>query len=237
MTFNGWLQIALFCAVIVLLVKPFGGYMTRVFTGERTFLSPVLGPLERLFYRLSGVDEKSDQNWLTYAVSMLLFSVVGFASLYALMRFQAMLPFNPAGQSEVEEGLAFNTAMSFDTNTNWQSYVPETTMSYLVQMAGLTVHNFVSAATGIALAVALIRGFARRSANTVGNFWVDLTRCTLYILLPISQGPVASQIAIKMLGTNGGGFFNANAAHPYENPTPLSNLFQMVLIFVLRSAL
>jgi K+-transporting ATPase ATPase A chain len=160
MTFNGWLQIALFCAVIVLLVKPFGGYMTRVFTGERTFLLPVLGPLERLFYRLSGVDERSDQNWLTYAVSMLLFSVVGFASLYALMRFQAMLPFNPAGQSAVEEGLAFNTAMSFSTNTNWQSYVPETTMSYLVQMAGLTVHNFVSAATGIALAVALIRGFA-----------------------------------------------------------------------------
>src|SRR5712672_3745795 len=186
MTFNGWLQIALYCVVIVLLVKPFGGYMTRVFTGERTFLSPALGPVERLFYRLSGVDEKSDQNWLTYAVSMLLFSLVGFASIYALMRFQAMLPFNPAGQSAVEEGLAFNTAMSFDTNTNWQSYVPETTMSYLVQMAGLTVHNFVSAATGIALAVALVRGFARREAKTIGNFWVDLTRCTLYILLPIS---------------------------------------------------
>src|SRR4030081_4134047 len=186
MTFNGWLQIALFCAVIVLLVKPFGSYMTRVFTGERTFLSPALGPVERLFYRLSGVDEKSDQNWLTYAVSMLLFSLVGFASIYALMRFQAMLPFNPAGQSAVEEGLAFNTAMSFNTNTNWQSYVPETTMSYLVQMAGLTVHNFVSAATGIALAIALIRGFARRSAKTLGNFWVDLTRCILYVLLPIS---------------------------------------------------
>src|SRR5512141_1187902 len=184
MTFNGWLQIALYCVVIVLLVKPFGGYMTRVFAGERTFLSPVLGPLERVFYRLSGVDERSDQNWLTYAVSMLLFSLVGFASLYALMRFQAVLPFNPAGQSAVEEGLAFNTAMSFDTNTNWQSYVPETTYSYLVQMAGLTVHNFVSAATGIALAIALIRGFARRSANTIGNFWVDMTRCTLYILLP-----------------------------------------------------
>ena len=174
MTFNGWLQIALFSVVIALLVKPLGGYMTRVFTGERTFLSPVLGPVERVFYRLSGVDERSDQNWLTYAVSMLLFSLVGFASLYALMRLQAMLPFNPAGQPTVEEGLAFNTAMSFNTNTNWQSYVPETTMSYLVQMAGLTVHNFVSAATGIALAIALIRGFTRRSARvsaTSGSIW------------------------------------------------------------------
>ena len=270
MTFNGWLQIALYCAVIVLLVKPFGGYMTRVFTGERTFLSPVLGPLERVFYRLSGVDEKSDQNWLAYAVSMLLFSLVGFASLYALMRFQALLPFNPAGQSAVEEGLAFNTAMSFDTNTNWQSYVPETTMSYLVQMAGLTVHNFVSAATGIALAVALVRGFARRSAKGIGNFWVDLTRCTLYILLPISivvglffvwqgmpqnlgayteattlegakqviaQGPVASQEVIKMMGTNGGGFFNANSAHPFENPNAITNFVQIVLIFSIGASL
>jgi K+-transporting ATPase ATPase A chain len=270
MTFNGWLQIALFCAVIILLVKPFGGYMTRVFTGERTFLSPVLGPLERLFYRLSGVDERSDQNWLTYAVSMLLFSLVGFASLYALMRFQAVLPFNPAGQSAVEEGLAFNTAMSFNTNTNWQSYVPETTMSYLVQMAGLTVHNFVSAATGIALAVALIRGFARRSARGIGNFWVDLVRCTLYVLLPISivvglffvwqgmpqnlgayteattlegakqviaQGPVASQEVIKMLGTNGGGFFNTNSAHPFENPNAITNFIQIVLIFSIGASL
>jgi potassium-transporting ATPase potassium-binding subunit len=270
MTFNGWLQIALYCVVIILLVKPFGGYMTRVFTGERTFLSPVLGPLERVFYRLSGVDERSDQNWLTYAVSMLLFSLAGFASLYALMRFQAMLPFNPAGQPAVEEGLAFNTAMSFDTNTNWQSYVPETTMSYLVQMAGLTVHNFVSAATGIALAVALIRGFARRSAKGIGNFWVDLTRCTLYVLLPISivaglffvwqgmpqnlgayteattlegakqviaQGPVASQEVIKMLGTNGGGFFNTNSAHPFENPNAITNFVQIVLIFSLGASL
>src|SRR5216683_5353866 len=270
MTFNGWLQIALFCAVIVLLVKPFGGYMTRVFTGERTFLSPVLGPLERVFYRLSGVDERSDQNWLTYAVSMLLFSLVGFASLYALMRLQAMLPFNPAGQPTVEEGLAFNTAMSFNTNTNWQSYVPETTMSYLVQMAGLTVHNFVSAATGIALAIALIRGFARRSARGIGNFWVDLVRCTLYVLLPISivvglffvwqgmpqnlgaytevttlegakqviaQGPVASQEAIKMLGTNGGGFFNTNSAHPFENPNAITNFVQLVLIFSIGASL
>jgi K+-transporting ATPase ATPase A chain len=270
MTFNGWLQIALFCVVIALLVKPLGGYMTRVFTGERTFLSPALGPVERLFYRLSGVDERSDQNWLTYAVSMLLFSLVGFASLYALMRLQAMLPFNPAGQPTVEEGLAFNTAMSFNTNTNWQSYVPETTMSYLVQMAGLTVHNFVSAATGIALAIALIRGFARRSAKGIGNFWVDLTRCTLYVLLPISvvvglffvwqgmpqnlgayteattlegakqviaQGPVASQEVIKMLGTNGGGFFNTNSAHPFENPNAITNFVQIVLIFSIGAAL
>jgi len=252
MTFNGWLQIALFSVVIALLVKPLGGYMTRVFTGERTFLSPVLGPVERVFYRLSGVDERSDQNWLTYAVSMLLFSLVGFASLYALMRLQAMLPFNPAGQPTVEEGLAFNTAMSFNTNTNWQSYVPETTMSYLVQMAGLTVHNFVSAATGIALAIALI------------------TRCTLYVLLPISivvglffvwqgmpqnlgayteattlegakqviaQGPVASQEVIKMLGTNGGGFFNTNSAHPFENPNAITNFVQIVLIFSIGASL
>ncbi len=270
MTFNGWLQIALFCVVIALLVKPLGGYMTRVFTGERTFLSPALGPVERLFYRLSGVDERSDQNWLTYAVSMLLFSLVGFASLYALMRLQAMLPFNPAGQSTVEEGLAFNTAMSFNTNTNWQSYVPETTMSYLVQMAGLTVHNFVSAATGIALAIALIRGFARRSAKGIGNFWVDLVRCTLYVLLPIcivvglffvwqgmpqnlgayteattlegakqviAQGPVASQEVIKMLGTNGGGFFNTNSAHPFENPNAITNFVQIVLIFSIGASL
>jgi K+-transporting ATPase ATPase A chain len=270
MTFNGWFQIALFCVVIVALAKPFGGYMTRVFAGERTLLSPVLGPVERGFYRLSGVDERTDQNWVAYAVSMLLFSLVGFASLYALMRFQATLPFNPAGQSAVEEGLAFNTAMSFTTNTNWQSYVPEGTMSYLVQMAGLTVHNFVSAATGIALAVALVRGFARRSAAGIGNFWVDLTRCTLYILLPISivvglffvwqgmpqnlgayteattlegakqviaQGPVASQEVIKMLGTNGGGFFNANSAHPFENPNALTNFIQMVLIFSIGAAL
>jgi K+-transporting ATPase ATPase A chain len=270
MTFDGWIQIALFGVVIVLLVKPFGGYMTRVFAGERTFLSSVLGPLERGIYRLSGVDERSDQNWVTYAVAMLLFSVAGFLSLYALMRFQAMLPFNPAGQSAVEEGLAFNTAMSFDTNTNWQSYVPETTMSYLVQMAGLTVHNFVSAATGIALAVALVRGFARRSAKGIGNFWVDLTRCTLYILLPISivvglffvwqgmpqnlgayteattvegakqviaQGPVASQEVIKMLGTNGGGFFNANSSHPFENPNAITNFVQIVLIFSIGAAL
>ena len=270
MTFNGWLQIAVYSVVIIALVKPFGGYMTRVFAGERTFLSPVLRPLERLVYWLCGVDEKREQGWVTYAVAMLLFSLAGFLTLYALMRFQALLPFNPAKQSAVEEGLAFNTAMSFDTNTNWQSYVPETTMSYLVQMAGLTVHNFVSAATGIALAVALIRGFARRSASSIGNFWVDLTRCTLYILLPISivvglffvwqgmpqnlaeyteattlegakqviaQGPVASQEVIKMMGTNGGGFFNANSAHPFENPNAITNFVQIVLIFSIGAGL
>src|SRR6201991_1505574 len=270
MTFDGWIQIALYCVVITLLVKPLGGYMTCVFAGERTFLSPVLSPVERGLYRLSGVDERAEQNWLTYAVSMLLFSLAGFLSLYALMRFQALLPFNPAGQSAVEESLAFNTSMSFTTNTNWQSYVPEATMSYLVQMAGLTVHNFVSAATGIALALALIRGFARKSAKTVGNFWVDLTRCTLYVLLPmavlmalflvwqgvpqnlgsytaatglegvkqlIAQGPVASQEAIKMLGTNGGGFFNANSAHPFESPTWLTNFIEMWALIVIPAAL
>jgi len=270
MTFDGWMQIALFCVVITLLVKPLGSYMTRVLAGERTLLSPVLGPIERGFYRLSGVDERTEQNWLTYAVAMLLFNLAGFLSLYALMRFQATLPFNPAGQSAVEESLAFNTAMSFTTNTNWQSYVPETTMSYLVQMAGLTVHNFVSAATGIALAVALVRGFARRSARGIGNFWVDLVRSTLYVLLPvaivvglffvwqgmpqnlgayteattlegasqvIAQGPVASQEVIKMLGTNGGGFFNTNSAHPFENPNAITNFVQIVLIFAIGASL
>jgi K+-transporting ATPase ATPase A chain len=270
MTLNGWLQIAVFSVVIVALVKPLGGYMTRVFAGDSTFLSPVLRPVERLFYALSGVDEKREQSWVGYAVAMLMFSLAGFLSLYALMRFQALLPFNPAGQSTVEQGLAFNTSMSFTTNTNWQSYVPETTMSYLVQMAGLTVHNFVSAATGIVLAVALVRGFARRSASSIGNFWVDLTRCTLYILLPVSmvvglffvwqgmpqnlsayaeattlegakqviaQGPVASQEVIKMFGTNGGGFFNTNSAHPFENPNAITNFVQMVLIFSLGAGL
>src|SRR5437763_2587634 len=270
MTFNGWLQIALYCAVVILLVKPLGGYMTRVFAGERTLLAPLLEPVERLVYWLCGVDGKREQSWVGYAVSMLMFSFAGFLLLYALMRLQALLPCNPAGQSTIEQGLAFNTAMSFDTNTNWQSYVPETTMSYLVQMAGLTVHNFVSAATGIALAVALVRGFARRSAKSIGSFWVDLTRCTLYILLPIcivvglvfvwqgmpqnlgayteattlegakqviAQGPVASQEAIKMLGTNGGGFFNANSAHPFENPTAFSNFFQIILISIIPAGL
>jgi K+-transporting ATPase ATPase A chain len=270
MTINGWFQIALFCVIIVALARPFGGYMTRVFAGERTWLSPVLRPVERVIYRLCGVDEKVEQHWLVYAVAMLLFSVAGFVSLYALQRLQGYLPFNPQGQTGVEESLAFNTSVSFVTNTNWQSYVPETTMSYLVQMAGLTVHNFVSAATGIALALALVRGFARRSAATIGNFWVDLTRCTLYILLPvaivvglffvwqgmpqnlsayvdattlegakqtIAQGPVASQEVIKLLGTNGGGFFNANSAHPYENPNALTNFVTLILIFSIGAGL
>jgi K+-transporting ATPase ATPase A chain len=270
MTVNGWLQIAIFCAIVILLVRPFGGYMTRVFAGERTLLSPVLRPMERGIYWLCGVDEKQDQHWVTYAVAMLFFTAAGFVTLYALQRLQAVLPFNPAGQSAVEESLAFNTSVSFITNTNWQSYVPETTMSYLTQMAGLTVHNFASAATGIALAIALIRGFARRSAQGIGNFWVDLTRCTLYILLPISivvglffvwqgmpqnlgeyteattlegvkqviaQGPVASQEVIKMMGTNGGGFFNANSAHPFENPNAVTNFVQLVLIFSIGAGL
>ena len=252
MTLNGWIQILLYCAVLIAITAPFGGYMTRVFAGERTPLTPLLRPLERLLYRLAGVDEAAEQHWVGYAIAMLAFSFAGFVSLYALQRLQNVLPFNPQGQDAVGTDLAFNTSVSFITNTNWQSYVPETTMSYLTQMAGLTVHNFVSAATGIALAIALARGFARRSARTIGNFWVDLTRGTLYILLPIAvvvglvfvwqgmpqnlgayteattlegarqviaQGPVASQEVIKMLGTNGGGFFNANSAHPFENPT------------------
>ncbi len=270
MTANGWIQIGLYCAIIVVLAAPFGGYMTKVFNGERTLLSPLLRPVERAIYGLCGVDEKEDQHWLTYAIAMLAFSMAGFFSLYAIQRLQGVLPFNPQKLPSVGEHLAFNTSVSFVTNTNWQSYVPETTMSYLTQMAGLTVHNFVSAATGIALAVALIRGFARRSARAIGNFWTDLTRCTLYVLLPISivvalffvwqgmpqtlngyasaigleggkqtiaLGPVASQEVIKMIGTNGGGFFNANSAHPFENPNALTNFVQIILIFSVGAAL
>ena len=270
MTAIGWIQILLFCAIIVALAKPLGWYMTRVFNGERTFLSPILRPVEVALYWVGGVDEKREQHWLTYTIAMLFFHVGGFLILYAVMRLQAVLPFNPQDQAAVTPDLAFNTSVSFVTNTNWQSYVPETTMSYLVQMAGLTVHNFVSAATGIALAIALIRGFARRSANTIGNFWVDMTRCVLYILLPISivvglafvglgmpqnlnaytevttlegakqiiaQGPVASQEVIKMMGTNGGGFFNANSAHPFENPSAITNLIQILLIFSIGAGL
>ena len=270
MTITGWLQIALFSVIVILLTRPLGGYMTRVFAGERTFLSPVLRPVELAIYWCCGVDEKEEQHWLTYAVAVLFFSVAGFVSLYALQRLQWYLPFNPQEQTGVEPSSAFNTSVSFVTNTNWQSYTPETTMSYLVQMAGLTVHNFVSAATGIAMALALIRGFVRREAKTVGNFWVDLTRCTLYLLIPISvvgalvlvwqgvpqnlgaytdattlegakqviaQGPVASQEIIKELGTNGGGFFNANSAHPFENPTPLTNLIELVAIFAIGAGL
>jgi potassium-transporting ATPase potassium-binding subunit len=186
MTINGWVQIALFALIVVALTKPLGGYMTRLFSGERTILAPVLRPIEVGLYRLCGVDEKTEQHWMTYTVAVLLFSVAGFGVLYALQRLQAVLPFNPQGLSAVEESSAFNTAISFVTNTNWQGYGGETTMSYLTQMAGLTVQNFVSAATGIVLAIVLIRGFARRSAQTVGNFWVDIVRCTLYLLLPIS---------------------------------------------------
>ncbi len=270
MTWNGWIQIAVFFAIVILITRPLGGYMTRVFAGERTFLSPVLRPIERAVYWCCGVDENEEQHWLTYAVAMLFFSIAGFASLYALQRLQWYLPFNPMGQTAVEQSLAFNTSVSFITNTNWQAYSGETTMGYLVQMAGLTVHNFVSAATGIAMAMALIRGFVRHQWKTVGNFWVDLTRCTLYILLPISivvalvlvwqgvpqnlgaytvattldgakqviaQGPVASQEIIKELGTNGGGFFNANSAHPYENPNGITNLIELVLIFSIGAAL
>lgn len=270
MTVIGWIQILLFCAIIVALVKPLGGYMTRVFNGERTFLSPILRPVEAGLYWIGGVDEKREQHWLTYTVAMLLFHVDGFVILYVLMRFQAVLPFNPMEQSAVAPDLSFNTAASFITNTNWQNYGGESTLSYLTQMLGLTHQNFLSAATGIAIAVALIRGFARSSARTVGNFWVDVTRTTLYVLLPIcivyalflvwqgipqtlgayvdattlegakqtiAVGPVASQIAIKMLGTNGGGFFNVNAAHPFENPTALSNFVQMLSIFAIGAAL
>ena len=270
MTANGFIQIALYCVVVTLLVKPFGFYMTRVFNGERTFLSPLLRPVERIIYSLSRVNEREEQSWIGYGLAMLTFSLAGFLALYALQRLQAVLPFNPQNFDPVSPDLAFNTSVSFVTNTNWQSYVPETTMSYLTQMAGLTMHNFVSAATGIALAIALIRGFARRSAQTIGNFWVDMTRTVLYVLLPISivvglffvwqgmpqnlnaytevatleggkqliaQGQVASQEVIKMMGTNGGGFFNANSAHPYENPNALTNFVQIVLIFSIGAAL
>ncbi len=185
MTIIGWIQILLYCAIVLALVKPLGWYMTRVFNGERTFLSPLLRPVETALYRVAGVDERREQHWLSYTVAMLFFHIGGFVILYVLMRTQALLPFNPAGQSAVAEDLSFNTAVSFITNTNWQNYGGESTLSYLVQMAGLTHQNFLSAATGIVLAVALTRGFALASARTIGNFWVDITRCTLYILLPI----------------------------------------------------
>ena len=270
MTLLGWTQIVLYCAIIVALTPVLGAYMTRVFNGERTFLSPVVAPLEAVLYRSAGIDENQEQGWLRYTVAMLLFHVGGFAILYVVLRLQDALPFNPAGQSAVPPDLSFNTAISFITNTNWQNYGGESTLSYLTQMLGLTVQNFLSAATGIVLAVVFIRAFARASVSTVGNFWVDITRCTLYILLPIcvpyalflvwqdipqtlgpyidattlegakqtiAVGPVASQVAIKMLGTNGGGFFNANASHPFENPTALSNFVQMLSIFAIGAAL
>ncbi|MGA8818693.1 MAG: potassium-transporting ATPase subunit KdpA [Xanthobacteraceae bacterium] len=270
MTAIGWGQILLYCVIIIAITPVLGAYMTRVFNGERTWLSPILRPVEIAIYKISGVDERQEQHAVTYTVGMLLFHVGGFLILYLLMRVQQWLPFNPADQTAVAPDLSFNTAVSFITNTNWQNYGGEGTMSNLVQMLGLTHQNYLSAATGIVLAIALIRGFARHSVRTVGNFWVDVTRCTLYVLIPIcvpyalfliwqgvpqtlgsfvdaatlegakqtiALGPVASQEAIKMLGTNGGGFFNANSAHPFENPTALSNYIEIISIFSIGAAL
>jgi K+-transporting ATPase ATPase A chain len=270
MTINGWIQIALFAAIIIALTAPVGAYLAAIAEGRRVFLTPVLGPVERGLYRLGGIDPRREQSWAGYAVAMLAFKAAGFVLLYALLRLQDWLPFNPAGQTAVPPDLSFNTAISFLTNTNWQSYGGETTMSYFSQMAGLTVQNFASAAAGIAIAFAFVRGFARRSAGSIGNYWADVVRVTLYVLLPLSLvialvyvwqgmpqtlgpyvdattlegakqtialGPVASQEAIKILGTNGGGFFNANSAHPFENPTALTNLIQMVSIFTIGAGL
>jgi K+-transporting ATPase ATPase A chain len=287
MTANGWFQIVFFILVILLITKPLGVFMTRVFGGEKTFLDPVLRPVEKLVYRLTGVDEKHEMRWTEYAIAMLMFSGVSMALLYLIERMQKWLPFNPQKFGNVEPALAFGTAASFTTNTNWQAYSGESTMSYLTQMAGLAYHNFASAAVGVAIAVAVIRGIARKETDKLGNFWVDTTRCLLWILLPIclvgslvfvsqgviqnlkpytkveliepqtvqvtgtdgkvstqtvtqqviAQGPVASQEVIKEFGTNGGGFFGANSAHPFENPTPFSNFFQMILIFAIPSGL
>jgi K+-transporting ATPase ATPase A chain len=270
MTLSGWLQIVVFAGLVVGLSVPLGGYLAKVFAGERTLLSPLLQPVERLLYRLCGIPAQKEQHWTAYATAMILFNAAGFLALYALQRLQGFLPLNPQGLAAPAPDLAFNTAISFVTNTNWQAYAGETTLSAAVQMAGLTVQNFLSAATGIALSIAVVRGFARKEAATLGNFWVDLTRAVLYVLLPlalllavalvwqgtpqnwgaavhattlegaqqtIAEGPAASQVAIKMLGTNGGGFFNANAAHPYENPTPLSNFVQLIAIFLIGCAL
>src|SRR2546425_7652567 len=287
MTQNGWFQIGLYLFVIFLVTKPLGVFMTRVFNGEKTSLDPVLRPVEKLVYRLTGIDEKREMRWTEYAIAMLLFGGVSMALLYVIERTQKWLPFNPQEFPNVEPGLAFGTAASFTTNTNWQAYSGESTMSYLTQMAGLAYHNFTSAAVGIVLAIVVIRGIARKETDKLGNFWVDTTRCLLWVLLPvcvvgslflvsegvvqnfkpyttvdliqpytaqvtgpdgktttqtvtqqvIAQGPVASQEVIKEFGTNGGGFFNANSAHPFENPTPLSNFFEMVLIFAIPSGL
>ena len=275
MTWNGWLQIFFFLVLILAVTKPLGLFMAHVFNRERTFLDPVLGPVERLIYKLTRVDARHEMRWTEYAVAMLLFRAVSMLLLYVLQRVQGVLPFNPQHVPGVDSAAftasSFNNAASFATNTNWQSYVPEVTMSYLTQMAGLAYHNFVSAATGIALAVAFIRGIARREVQTIGNFWVDLTRATLWVLLPfclvgslvlvsqgvvqnlrpydtaqlidapstqlIAQGPVASQEFIKQWGTNGGGFFNANSAHPFENPTPLTNLIALFSIFAISAGL
>ncbi|MHB1840291.1 MAG: potassium-transporting ATPase subunit KdpA, partial [Acidobacteriaceae bacterium] len=287
MTENGWFQIALFFLLIVLIARPLGIYMADVFERRKTFLDPLLAPIERLLYRLTGVEADKEMRWTEYGIAMLLFSLVSMLVLYLIERVQAWLPWNPQHWPGVPAALALNTAASFTSNTNWQSYVPETTMSYLTQMAGLAYHNFTSAAVGIALAIAMVRGISRREQNTLGNFWVDATRAILWVLLPISivfalalvsqgvvqnlrpydtahllesqkvvsqdasgksttqaittqtiaQGPVASQEAIKMLGTNGGGFFNTNSAHPFENPTPFSNLLEMLAIFAISAGL
>jgi potassium-transporting ATPase potassium-binding subunit len=283
MSLNGWLQVFLFIAAVLLLAQPMGSYLARVFERRKTFLDPVLAPCERLLYRLTGVKPEEEMRWTEYAVAMLVFSAATMLLTYAVERIQHLLPLNPQHLPGVEPVLALNTAISFTTNTNWQSYVPESTMSYLTQMLGLATHNFWSAAVGMALAIAFVRGIARREMKTLGNFWVDLTRGILWVLLPISflfalalasqgvvqnfksydtaklvepqrvvgsdgkvtttttqtiaQGPVASQEAIKMLGTNGGGFFNANSSHPFENPTPLTNFLQMLSIFLLPAGL
>ncbi|MES2683832.1 MAG: potassium-transporting ATPase subunit KdpA [Pseudomonadota bacterium] len=270
MSFNGWFQIVFYFAALVLLTRPLGGFLFRVFEGERTLLSPVLGPIERGIYRLAGVDAKQDQSWLSYTGALLAFNALGFLLLYAILRLQDILPLNPQDLAAVSPHLAFNTAVSFVTNTNWQSYGGETTLSYFSQMVGLSTQNFVSAATGIGVALALTRGIARRKAEGIGNFWVDLTRAVLYVLLPlallsalilvalgvpqnfsayteattlegakqlIAQGPVASQLAIKQLGSNGGGFFNANSAHPFENPNALSNFLESLYLILIAAAL
>jgi len=287
MTANGWLQIGFFLLVIVAITKPLGVFITRVFGGEKTFLDPTLRPVEKLVYRLTGVDERHEMHWTEYAVAMLLFSGVSMAVLYLIERTQHWLPLNPQKFPNVEPALAFGTAASFTTNTNWQAYSGESTMSYLTQMAGLAYHNFASAAVGIVLAIVVIRGIARKETDKLGNFWMDMTRCLLWVLLPIclagsmifvsqgvvqnlkpyttvqlvepqtvqvtgadgkttsqrvteqviAQGPVASQEIIKQVGTNGGGFFGANSSHPFENPTPFANLFQMLLIFAIPSGL
>ena len=270
MTLPGWLQISLILGLVALTARPLGLYMARVFSGERTLLTPVLAPVERGFYTLAGVTPEREQGWLAYTIAMLAFSAVGFASLYAILRLQAYLPLNPQGFDGVPPDLAFNTAISFLTNTNWQAYGGETTMSHFSQMAGLAVHNFLSAATGIALALAVTRAFARASAATLGNFWVDMTRATLYVLLPIAflvalgfiatgvpqtltgsvdaatlegakqtiaLGPMAGQEAIKQLGTNGGGFFNANSAHPFENPNAFANILQIWSMLAISTGL
>src|ERR1019366_2944757 len=267
---NAIVQVGLFFIIVALLSVPLGLYMARVFSDERTFMDPVLRPLEKLIYKVCGIHPATEMTWFEYAISMLLFSMAGMIVLYAMERLQQILPFNPQGMGAVAPDLAFNTAASFTTNTNWQAYGGESTMSYLTQMAGLAFHNFVSAAAGIAIAIAVIRGFVRKTAKTIGNFWFDLTRATLWVLLPISivfalvlvwqgvpqnlsgythvktlegadqvtaQGPVASQEIIKELGTNGGGFFNANSAHPFENPTPFSNLLEMFCIFTIGAGL